>query len=177
MKEIVCQACGKRMPAKFNVCPSCGHKRVGVVTINKVLYTIILIIVMGVAAYIYLTPSKGPEPIKPVDYAVTPVPYKIVKEWHPNNEASRIGLNLVVNKSITKEEAHLLVDHLNIKYEKFTNVFISVFDDEEVAENFTNSRYPQEKISKHYLFQIVRNDYLEIDDVNWKKPGFEISTE
>lgn len=177
MKEIICQACGKRMPAKFNVCPSCGHKRVGVVTINKILYTIFFLVVIGVAAYFYFSPARGPEPIQPVDYAVSPFPYKIVKEWHPNNEASKIGLSLVVNASITKELAHLLVDHLNIKYQRYTNVFISVFDNEEVAENYTNTKYSQEKINKHYLFQIIRNDHLDIDDVNWKREGFGIIAE
>lgn len=174
MKEIVCQACGKRMPAKFNACPSCGHNRGGVITINKILYLIIFFLLAGITAYVYVNLTEGTEPIKPVDFAPAPINYSIVKEWTPNNEASRIGLHLVVSSKITPEEAHQLVDHLNIKYQRYTNVFISVFDSEEVAENYTNRNYSQEKIERHYIVQMARNDLLGINDVIWKRSEFEI---
>ena len=97
------------------------------------------------------------------------IAYETLRRWTP--QGGGVGMIILVSEETTKEEVLALARHLRSEYLSMGWVWIDIFDSKEAYLHRDNPNYPEEKYSKHWLVNVVRNPKTGHDKINWVAEG------
>jgi hypothetical protein len=78
---------------------------------------------------------------------------------------------ILVSEEATKEEVLTLAYHLRSKNLSMGWIWIDIFDSKEAYLHRDDPNYPEEKYSKHWLVNAMRNPKTDHDKINWVAEG------
>ena len=95
-----------------------------------------------------------------------PLEYSVIME---NPKEDSIGMTVVVDPKTTKEQALKLGQYFQDKYESKKFVNIGIFNNKWAAKNRYDMNIPEEKILKHMLVLVAKNNKTGLKAVDWIK--------
>lgn len=92
------------------------------------------------------------------------LPHRIV---HRDILGGKASLSIIVEPNSPKEEVMELASHLRQKYDGYSQIFMNIYDSEEVWRKHMDESYSSRELYEHWLVHTVCDKEDGYDEMHW----------